>query len=74
MAKGKQKGMDQIGAGNFGSLSAEGWKQDNDTFQSVYLIKLQELMLVGLPRTVLKASPHTESKTKLWKNQYNCLT
>ncbi|GFY93144.1 hypothetical protein Acr_08g0015400 [Actinidia rufa] len=55
--KGKQKGMDQIGAGNFGSLSAEGSKQDNGTFQSVYLIKLQELMIVGCLELFLRQVP-----------------
>ncbi|CAL5347407.1 unnamed protein product [Camellia sinensis] len=51
----------------------DGMKVDN-SFKAGYLMKLENKMAELLPGTDLRGSPHTESKIKIWKKQYNSVS
>ncbi|GFS29625.1 hypothetical protein Acr_00g0007560 [Actinidia rufa] len=48
-------------------IVTKGWKVDNATFRSGYLQVLERKLIIALPRTDLRATPHIESKIKKWK-------
>ncbi|GFZ11531.1 hypothetical protein Acr_22g0009290 [Actinidia rufa] len=53
-------------------IVTEGWKVDNNTFQSGYLQVLEQKFIIALPGTDLRATPHIESNIK-WKKSYGSL-
>ena len=54
-------------------IVTEGWKVDNNTFRSGYLQVLERKLIIALPGTDLRATPHIESKIKKWKKSYGSL-
>ncbi|XP_031283005.1 uncharacterized protein LOC116141663 [Pistacia vera] len=46
------------------------WGADNGTFKTRFLVQLEKMMAERIPSSGFKATPHIESRYKLWKRQY----
>ncbi|PSS33936.1 Tetratricopeptide repeat protein like [Actinidia chinensis var. chinensis] len=55
-------------------LYCDKWKADNGQFRSGFYAELEKHIILTFLGTDLRASPHIESKTKLWRRHYNLLT
>ena len=49
------------------------WKADNGTFKAGYLNQLQTWVQEKLPGTIIRSSPHIDSRVKHLKKQYNAI-
>ncbi|KAL7238269.1 hypothetical protein ACSBR2_004384 [Camellia fascicularis] len=49
------------------------WKLDNNQFRVGFYNECEKKILSAFPGTDLRASPHIDSKIKLWRKQYNTL-
>ena len=49
------------------------WKLDNNQFRAGFYNECEKKILSAFPRTDLRATPHIDSKIKLWRKQYNTL-
>ncbi|XP_031269841.1 uncharacterized protein LOC116128266 [Pistacia vera] len=47
---------------------------DNGTFKTGFLVQLEKMMAERIPSSGLKATPHIESRYKLWKRQYAAIS
>ena len=54
-------------------LCVNGWKCQNGTFRLGYLQTLENSLKAAILGCQLRASPHIESKLKIWKKNYNSL-
>ncbi|GMP46199.1 hypothetical protein CsSME_00014449 [Camellia sinensis var. sinensis] len=49
------------------------WKLDNNQFRACFYNECEKKILGVFPGTDLRATPHIDSKIKLWRKQYNTL-
>ncbi|KAL7215875.1 hypothetical protein ACSBR1_027925 [Camellia fascicularis] len=49
------------------------WKLDNNQFRAGFYNECEKKILSAFPGTNLRATPHIDSKIKLWRKQYNTL-
>ncbi|CAL5391579.1 unnamed protein product [Camellia sinensis] len=49
------------------------WKFDNNQFRTGFYNECEKKILSTFPGTDLRATPHIDSKIKLWRKQYNIL-
>ncbi|KAL7200009.1 hypothetical protein ACSBR2_022172 [Camellia fascicularis] len=54
-------------------LSDPKWKRDNNQFRPGFYNFCEKKILLAFAGTNLRASPHIESKIKLWRKQYSTL-
>ncbi|CAL5378518.1 unnamed protein product [Camellia sinensis] len=47
------------------------WKLDNNQFRAGFYNECEKKILSAFPGTDLRATPHIDSKIKLWRKQYN---
>ena len=59
-----------------GLIGVINWQLKDDwmAHRAGYLTKLEGKMSELLPGTDLRSNPHIESKLKIWRNHYNCVT
>lgn len=62
-----------IGAMKDVFLSDPKWKRDNNQFRPGFYNLCEKKILLAFAGTDLRASPHIESKIKLWRKQYSTL-
>ncbi|GAB2266567.1 hypothetical protein Dimus_037904 [Dionaea muscipula] len=49
------------------------WKLDTGAFRSGFFVEVEKKLVLAFPGTDLRASPHIESKVKVWKKYYHTL-
>ncbi|KAA0041970.1 putative nuclease HARBI1 [Cucumis melo var. makuwa] len=50
-----------------------GWRVDNGTFKSGYLVQVQKLMKEKIPESNIQVTPNLESRVKILKKQYTVI-